>query len=85
MPSRTQGSDTYFLGQCGFLFRSAEFEKLLNDVVAEHVGHQVVRGGQYLREHQLLLGRGSPFQLLLYKPGAVLILGELDDVIGQVS
>lgn len=79
------GETTYFLRQCRFLFGRAELEELLNDIVAEHVRHQAVGGGQYLGKHQLLFRRGRSLQLLLYEPGAVLVLRELDDVIGQVS
>lgn len=76
---------TYLLRQCRFLFRCAELEELLNNIVAKYIGHQAIRSGQYFREHQLLFGRGSPLQLLLYKSRAVLVLGKLDNMIGEVS
>lgn len=57
----------------------------LNDVVAEHVGHERVRGGQDLaKDHLLLLGRGA-LELLLNEPRAVLVHAELDEVSDDVA
>lgn len=81
----TATTTTYLLRQCRFLFGRAELEELLNDIVAKHIGHQAVSGSQYLWEHQLLLGRGSPLQFLLYESRAVLVLGKLDNMVGEVS
>ncbi len=60
-------------------------EELLDDVVAEHVGHQRVGAGQDLLEDQLLLGRRRPLQLLLDEPRPVLILRKFNDVVSQVG
>ena len=68
----------------GFLFAGSELEELLDDVVAEHVGHEAVGGGEDLLEHELLLGGRGSLQLLLDKPGAVLVLGELHNVVGDL-
>ena len=73
------------LRQGGLLFRGAELEELLDYIISEHVRHQIVRGGQNLIEDQLFLRGTRPFQFLLDEPRTVLILGELDDVIGQVA
>lgn len=67
------------------LLRRAELEELLDDVVAEHVRHEGVRADDDLVEHHLLLGRRGALQLLLDEARAVLVLRELDDVIGYVA
>jgi len=43
-------------------------EELLDDVVAEHVHHELVGGLQDLAEHQLALGRAGALQLQLDEP-----------------
>ena len=51
------------------LVGGAELEELLDDVVAEDVGHQAVGRGEDLAEHHRLLLRGRPLQLLLDESG----------------
>ena len=75
---------THLVDQLGFLLWRSELEELLNDVVAEDVRHQTVGGGEDLLEDQLLLCGGGSLQLLLDEPGAVLVLAELHDVVGEV-
>lgn len=72
-------------GQLGSLLLCAVFEELLNDVISEHVRHQTVSRSDNLVEHQLLLGRCRAFQLLLNESRTMLILRELDDVVGEVT
>lgn len=43
-------------------------KELLDDVIPEHVGHQLVRRLQDFPEHHLPLGGGRPLQLLLDEP-----------------
>lgn len=50
------------------IYLRTELEKLLNDVIAKHVSHQVISRADYLAECLLLFSRGSPFKLLLNKP-----------------
>ena len=76
---------SHLVHQLGFLLGGSELEELLDDVVTEDVRHQTVGGGEDLLEHQLLLSGRGPLQLLLDEPGAVLVLAELHDVVGQVS
>ena len=71
--------------QLRLLLGSAELEELLDHVVAEDIGHQLVGGHQDLLEDELLLSRGGTLQLLLNKPGAVLVLAEFHDVICKIS
>ena len=70
--------------QLRLLLSGAELEELLDHVVAEDIGHQLVGGHQDLLEDELLLSRGGTLQLLLNKPGAVLVLRELHHMVGQL-
>ena len=56
------------LSQRLFLIRRAKLEELLDDVVAKHVGHQAVGGGQDFTEYHRFLGGCSSLQFLLDKP-----------------
>ena len=76
---------THLVDQLGFLLCRAELEEFLDDVITKDVRHQTVGGGEDLLEHQLLLSGSGPLQLLLDEPGAVLVLAELHDVVGEVS
>lgn len=79
-----QNISANLLSQSGLLFRGAELEELLNDVVSENISHEVVRGGENFGENELLLSNCSAFQLLLDEARSVLVLGELHDVIGEI-
>lgn len=50
------------------LSRHPDLKELLDDVIPEHVGHQLVRRLQDFSKHHLPLGRRRPFQLLLDEP-----------------
>ena len=67
-----------------FLFSCTELEELLYDVISKNIGHKVVGGGENLLEYELLLGGRGALQLLLDEPGTVLVLGELNDVVGDL-
>lgn len=56
---------TYLLSKGGFLFRGAVLEELLDNIIPENVGHERIRGGEDLLEHELLLAGGGAFQFLL--------------------
>lgn len=73
------------LRQSRLLFRRAELKELLNDIVAKNVRHEGVRGREDLIENHLFFGSSCSFQFLLDESGAVLVLGEFDDVVRQVS
>ena len=60
-------------------------KELLDDVVAKDVGHQGVCRRQDLVEDHLFLSRSGTLQLLLDEPGAMLVLGKLHHVVGQVT
>ena len=60
-------------------------EELLDDVVAEDVGHEGVRGALDLREDHRLVRKIGALKLLLDEPRAVLVLRKLDDVAADVS
>ena len=79
--------DTHYhlVHQLGLLLWRSELKEFLDDVVPKHVRHQTVGGGEDLLEDQLLLGGRGSLQLLLDEPGAVLVLAELHDVVGEVS
>ena len=79
--------DTHYhlVHQLGFLLWRSELKEFLDDVVPKDVRHQTVGGGEDLLEHQLLLSGSGSLQLLLDEPGAVLVLAELHDVVGEVS
>ena len=76
---------THLVDQLGFLLCRAELKEFLDDVITKDVRHQTVGGGEDLLEHQLLLSGRGPLQLLLDEPGAVLVLGELEDVAREVA
>ena len=59
--------------------------KLLDDIVSEHVRHQGELGSRNLLPQPALLVLGGGLQLLLDEPGAVLVLGELEDVAREVA
>lgn len=69
----------------GFLVSCSEFKELLNDIVSEHVRHETVGGREYLLEHELLLSWSGSLELLLDKPGAVLVLTKLHDMVGYLT
>ena len=71
--------------QLGLLLGRAKLKELLDHIVAKHVSHELVRSNENLLEDELLLPWGSPLQLLLDKPGAMLVLRELHHVVGQLS
>ena len=73
------------IGEVLFLFAIAKLEELLNDVIAKHVRHQIVGGGQDFVEDHLFLGGRGTFQLLLDETRAVLVLRELHDMVSQVT
>jgi hypothetical protein len=75
----------YLLNESSSLFGSPMFEELLDNVVAENIGHQAVGLGGDLREDRALLSRRGSLKLLLDEPGAVLILRELNHVTSQVT
>ena len=79
--------DTHYhlIDQLGLLLWRSELKEFLDDVVPKDVRHQTVGGGKDLLEDQLLLGGRCSLQLLLDEPGAVLVLAELHDVVGEVS
>lgn len=56
---------SYLLHQLGLLLRSSMLKKLLDNVIAKDIGHEVVSRGQDLVEHCLLLGWNCSLQLLL--------------------
>lgn len=56
------------LGKSLLLIAGAELEELLDDVVAEDVGHEAVGGRQDLVEYHALLRRRGSLQLLLNEP-----------------
>ena len=76
---------SYLVDKLRFLVCGSKFKELLDDVVTKDVGHETVGGREDLLEDELLLAGRSSLQLLLNEPGAVLVLAELHDVIGQVS
>ena len=78
--------DTHYhlIDQLGLLLWRSELKEFLDDVVPKDVRHQTVGGGKDLLEDQLLLGGRCSLQLLLDEPGAVLVLAELHDVVGEV-
>ena len=77
--------EAHLVYKLALLIRAPKLEELLDDIVAEHIGHQAVGRGQDLLEDQLLVGRVGPLQLLLGGTRPVLVLGKLDHVVGQVS
>lgn len=50
------------------LSHNPDLKELLDDVIPEHVGHQLVRRLQDFSKHHLPLGRSRPLQLLLDEP-----------------
>ena len=77
--------EAHLVYKLALLIRAPKLEELLDDIVAEHVGHQAVGRGQDLLEDQLLLGGSSSLQFLLDESGAVLVLAELYNVVGKIS
>ena len=73
------------LSQRYLLLLRAKLKELLDDIIAKDVCHEAPGRGQDLCEHSLLLYLCCTLQLLLDEARAVLILGELDDVLLQVS
>ena len=69
-------------GELALLIGRSVVEKLLDDVVAKHVRHELEGVVfDFLKErHALLFRRYAPLELLLNEAAAVLILGALDDV-----
>ena len=67
------------------LLLTTVLDKLLDDVVPKHVGHQGELGARHLLPQPVLLIAGRRLQLLLYEPRAVLVLGELEDVTREVA
>ncbi len=80
LQGQRQHMPLYFIGQYPLLVVRSVFEKLLNDVVAKHVHHQLQRVWQDLLENQLLLRIGGGLELLLNETGAVLVPAKFDDV-----
>lgn len=76
---------THLLGEGRFLIWSAELEELLDDVVAEDIGHQWVRRGENFLKNELLFAGRGPLKFLLDEAGPVLVLAELDYVVRQVA
>lgn len=68
-----------------FLCRRAKLKKLLNDVVAKYVSHQLVRLADYFVKDKLFFIIVGTFQFLLNESRAVLILRELDNVVIQIT
>ena len=60
-------------------------EELLDDVVAKDVRHERVGRALDLGEDHRLVWQVGALKLLLNEPRAVLILGELHDVAGDVA
>ena len=75
----------YLLRQRWFLFRCTKFEKLLDNIISENVGHERVSGCENLLKHELLLACRGSLEFLLDEARAVLILTELDYVVSQIS
>ena len=69
LESERQHVASHPLRQGLLLVGGAELEELLDDVVAEDVGHQAVGRGEDLAEHHGLLLRGCALQLLLDESG----------------
>ena len=67
------------------MLAGSKFEELLDDVVAEHVGHQAVGRGQDLLEDQLLLSGSCSLQFLLDESGSMLVLAEFYNVVGKIA
>ena len=75
---------SHLVYKLALLIGAPELEELLDDIVAEHVGHQAVGRGQDLLEDQLFLSGSRSLQFLLDESGAMLVLTELDNMVGKI-
>lgn len=66
--------------ECRLLILIAVLEELLDDVVAENVGHELEGAGHDLVENGLLVGTRRSLELLLNKARTMLVSAEFDNV-----
>jgi hypothetical protein len=74
----------HLIGKNLFLRLVAMFKKLLDNIVAKHICHQLQAVGLNFTEHLLLLVAIRCLQLLLNEPRTMLITTELNNVIVNV-
>lgn len=67
------------------LLSTTKLKKLLNDIVPKDICHKIVSGRQDLVKHHLLFICCGSLKLLLNKTGPMLVLGELNNVVGKVA
>lgn len=68
----------HLIRQCLLLRLVAVLEKLLDHVVAEHIGHELHRIGQDLAKGLVFLVTVGRFELLLDESGPMLIAAEFN-------